>query len=150
MAFALTSRNGRRGTCARRNLTRRRSVSILRLANDDTRSRVPPPSPPLTVGCHDVRPAEWKGAPRANAARGEGVFDLMAAKLRYPTGVRPLLIEEAARRRRVEARFVDALGRAGFAEVVLPIIDYADPYAPFADRNAGRQSYRFVDREGDL
>jgi ATP phosphoribosyltransferase regulatory subunit len=74
----------------------------------------------------------------------------MAAKLRYPTGVRPLLIEEAARRRRVEARFVDALGRAGFAEVVLPIIDYADPYAPFADRNTVRQSYRFVDREGDL
>jgi ATP phosphoribosyltransferase regulatory subunit len=74
----------------------------------------------------------------------------MAAKLRYPTGVRPLLIEETARRRRVEARFVAALERAGFAEVVLPIIDYADPYAPFADRNTVRQSYRFVDREGDL
>jgi len=74
----------------------------------------------------------------------------MAAKLRYPTGVRPLLIEETARRRRVEARFVGALERAGFAEVVLPIIDYADPYAPFADRNSVRQSYRFVDREGDL
>jgi ATP phosphoribosyltransferase regulatory subunit len=74
----------------------------------------------------------------------------MAAKLRYPTGVRPLLIEETARRRRAEARFVAALERAGFAEVVLPIIDYADPYAPFADRNSVRQSYRFVDREGDL
>ncbi len=74
----------------------------------------------------------------------------MAAKLRYPTGVRPLLIEETARRRRVETRFVAALERAGFAEVVLPIIDYADPYAPFADRNSVRQSYRFVDREGDL
>jgi ATP phosphoribosyltransferase regulatory subunit len=74
----------------------------------------------------------------------------MAAKLKYPTGVRPLLIEETARRRRVEARFVGALERAGFAEVVLPIIDYADPYAPFADRNTVRQSYRFVDREGDL
>ncbi|HEV2719718.1 MAG TPA: ATP phosphoribosyltransferase regulatory subunit [Thermoanaerobaculia bacterium] len=74
----------------------------------------------------------------------------MAAKLRYPTGVRPLLIEETARRRRVEARFVAALERAGFAEVVLPIIDYADPYAPFLDRNTTKQSYRFVDREGDL
>ena len=74
----------------------------------------------------------------------------MAAKLRYPTGVRPLLIEETARRRRVEGRFVSALERAGFSEVVLPIIDYADPYAPFADRNTVRQSYRFVDREGDL
>jgi len=74
----------------------------------------------------------------------------MAAKLRYPTGVRPLLIEEAARRRRVESRFVDALGRAGFAEVVLPIIDYADPYAALVDRNSTKASYRFVDREGDL
>ena len=74
----------------------------------------------------------------------------MAAKLRYPTGVRPLLVEETARRRRVESRFVTALERAGFAEVVLPIIDYADPYAPLADRNYIRQSYRFVDREGDL
>jgi ATP phosphoribosyltransferase regulatory subunit len=74
----------------------------------------------------------------------------MAAKLRYPTGVRPLLVEETARRRRVESRFVSALERAGFAEVVLPIIDYADPYAPLAERNSIRQSYRFVDREGDL
>lgn len=74
----------------------------------------------------------------------------MAAKLRYPTGVRALLIEEAARRRRVEARFVGALEGAGFAEVVLPIIDYADVYAPFLDRNTTKQSYRFVDREGDL
>ena len=74
----------------------------------------------------------------------------MAAKLRYPTGVRPLLIEETARRRRVETRFVNALERAGFAEVVLPIIDYAEPYAPFVDRNSTKASYRFVDREGDL
>jgi len=74
----------------------------------------------------------------------------MAAKLRYPTGVRALLVEETARRRRVEARFVGALEGAGFAEVVLPIIDYADPYAPFADRIGTRASYRFVDREGEL
>jgi ATP phosphoribosyltransferase regulatory subunit len=74
----------------------------------------------------------------------------MAAKLRYPTGVRALLIEETARRRRVEGRFVGALEGAGFAEVVLPIIDYADPYAPFVDRTGTKASYRFVDREGEL
>lgn len=74
----------------------------------------------------------------------------MAAKLRYPTGVRPLLIEETARRRRIETRFVEVLERAGFAEVVLPIIDYVDPYVPLVDRTSARQSYRFVDREGDL
>ena len=74
----------------------------------------------------------------------------MANKYRYPTGVRPLLVEETARRRRIEARFVQALERAGFAEVVLPIIDYAEPYAPLQARDTSRQSYRFVDREGEL
>jgi len=74
----------------------------------------------------------------------------MAGKTRYPTGVRPLLIEEAARRRRIERRFVSQLERSGFAEVVLPIIDYAEPYAPLVAAGAARQSYRFIDREGDL
>ena len=73
----------------------------------------------------------------------------MANKFRYPTGVRPLLIEETARRRRIESRFVDVLERSGFAEVVLPIIDYAEPYATLA-RDTSKQSYRFVDREGEL
>ena len=74
----------------------------------------------------------------------------MAAKLRYPTGVHALLTDETARRRRIETRFVDHLESAGFAEVVLPIIDYVEPYAALVDRDSTRQSYRFVDREGDL
>jgi ATP phosphoribosyltransferase regulatory subunit len=74
----------------------------------------------------------------------------MAAKPRYPTGVHPLLAEETARRRRIEARFVDAFAAAGFDEVVLPIIDYVEPYASLVDSTAAKQSYRFVDREGDL
>jgi ATP phosphoribosyltransferase regulatory subunit len=74
----------------------------------------------------------------------------MAAKPRYPTGVHPLLAEETARRRRIEARFVDAFNAAGFQEVVLPIIDYVEPYASLVDSAAAKQSYRFVDREGDL
>lgn len=74
----------------------------------------------------------------------------MATKSRYPTGVRPLLAAETARRRRIESRFVDAFTGAGFAEVVLPIIDYVEPYAAFVDAATAKQSYRFVDREGDL
>jgi ATP phosphoribosyltransferase regulatory subunit len=61
-----------------------------------------------------------------------------------------LLVEETARRRRIEARFVDAFDGAGFREVVLPIIDYVEPYASLAGGTASKQSYRFVDREGDL
>lgn len=61
-----------------------------------------------------------------------------------------MLREETARRRRIEARFVDAFATAGFDEVVLPIIDYVEPYASLVDSAAAKQSYRFVDREGDL
>lgn len=74
----------------------------------------------------------------------------MATEFRYPTGARPLLIEETARRRRIETRFVSLLERDGFAEVVLPIIDFAEPYAAITDRTSVRQSYRFTDREGEL
>jgi ATP phosphoribosyltransferase regulatory subunit HisZ len=73
----------------------------------------------------------------------------MATKFRYPTGTRPLLIEETARRRGIEARFVALLEEAGFAEVVLPIIDFAEPYAGIPGR-VEKQSYRFTDREGEL
>lgn len=74
----------------------------------------------------------------------------MGNRLRYPTGVRPLLVEETARRRRIESRFVDVLERAGFAEVTVPIIDYAEPYAALQARNTAKRSYRFIDREGEL
>ncbi len=74
----------------------------------------------------------------------------MATRFRYPTGARPLLIEETARRRRIESRFVTLLEDAGFAEVVLPIIDFAEPYAEVMPREAAKQSYRFTDRDGEL
>jgi ATP phosphoribosyltransferase regulatory subunit HisZ len=72
----------------------------------------------------------------------------MATKFRYPTGARPLLIEETARRRRVESRLVALLEASDFAEVVLPIIDFAEPYAGITGRE--KESYRFTDREGEL
>ncbi len=74
----------------------------------------------------------------------------MATRFRYPTGARPLLIEETARRRRIESCFVALLEEAGFAEVVLPIIDFAEPYAEVMARDAAKQSYRFTDRDGEL
>ena len=74
----------------------------------------------------------------------------MATKFRYPTGARPLLIEETARRRTIESRFVSLLEEAGFAEVVLPIIDFAEPYVEVMGRDTAKQSYRFTDRDGEL
>ena len=74
----------------------------------------------------------------------------MAQAYRYPTGARPLLLAETARRKRIESRIVSLLEAADFAEVTLPIIDYAEPYAAIAGADAARQSYRFIDREGEL
>jgi ATP phosphoribosyltransferase regulatory subunit len=74
----------------------------------------------------------------------------MANKFRYPTGVRPLLVEEAARRKRIEARFAARLESDGFDEVFLPIIDYVEPYVQLPRGASAKQSYRFVDREGEL
>lgn len=75
---------------------------------------------------------------------------MKTTQFRYPTGARPLLVEETARRRRIETRFVSLLEDAGFAEVVLPIIDFAEAYAGVLGGDASRQSYRFTDRDGEL
>jgi ATP phosphoribosyltransferase regulatory subunit len=87
---------------------------------------------------------------RTPSSAMEGVLDLMANQYRYPTGVRPLLAAEAARRKRIEWRFAALLEQSRFDEVVLPIIDYVEPYTGVIGRDAGRQSYRFIDREGEL
>jgi ATP phosphoribosyltransferase regulatory subunit HisZ len=105
-----------------------------------------------------VCPSEQEGAPDEPRARVEDlfldtreeVFGFMATRFRYPTGARPLLIEETARRRRIESRFVSLLEGAGFAEIVLPIIDFAEPYTDVSARDAAKQSYRFTDRDGEL
>ena len=73
----------------------------------------------------------------------------MANRSRYPAGAQPLLIEQTARRRGLEQRIVSCIERAGFAEVVLPIIDYADMYTG-AGMMRREDGYRFVDRDGEL
>lgn len=68
----------------------------------------------------------------------------------YPVGVRALLIGEAEIRRRMESRVVESLSAAGYAEIILPIVDFVDPYAPALREKSARQAYRFTDREGEL
>jgi len=67
-----------------------------------------------------------------------------------PQGVTALLFDAARRRRRLEARLVSALESAGFAEVVLPIVDYLEPYEPLLTPASRGELYRFVDRDGEL
>lgn len=68
----------------------------------------------------------------------------------FPLGVRVLLIEEAAHRRRMERAAVDVLEESGFDEVILPIVDYADPYDGVVSRARFRSAYRFTDAGGEL
>ena len=68
----------------------------------------------------------------------------------YPVGVRALLPDEARRRRAIETAVVAALEAERFEEIVLPMIDFVDPYEESIDRDLKRRSYRFTDRDGEL
>jgi ATP phosphoribosyltransferase regulatory subunit len=67
-----------------------------------------------------------------------------------PTGVAALLFESARRRREAESRLVALLREAGYAEVILPILDYMDPYEALLTPAARGELYRFVDRDGEI
>jgi len=67
-----------------------------------------------------------------------------------PQGVTALLFDTARRRRGLEAGMVSTLEERGFAEVVLPIVDYAEPYEPLLTPASRGELYRFVDRDGEL
>ncbi len=73
-----------------------------------------------------------------------------------PTGVAALFQHSAAARRQIERRLIARLERnddarlGGFSEVILPIIDYLDPYEEMLGRMNRRELYHFVDRDGEV
>jgi ATP phosphoribosyltransferase regulatory subunit len=67
-----------------------------------------------------------------------------------PTGVAALLFESARRRRDAEERLVARLREAGYSEVILPILDYLEPYESLLTPATRGELYRFVDRDGEL
>jgi ATP phosphoribosyltransferase regulatory subunit len=67
-----------------------------------------------------------------------------------PTGVAALLFETARRRRDAEKTLVTLLREAGYAEVILPILDYMEPYERLLTVAARGELYRFIDRDGEL
>jgi ATP phosphoribosyltransferase regulatory subunit len=67
-----------------------------------------------------------------------------------PTGMAALLFDTAARRRRLEGRMVARLEETGYTEVILPILDYLEPYEPFLTTASRGELYRFIDRDGEL
>ncbi len=67
-----------------------------------------------------------------------------------PTGVAAVFFEAARQRRRLETMLVDRLEAAGFGEVVLPVVDYLDPYEQMLSGRSRSELYRFIDRDGEL
>ncbi|MFL6261829.1 MAG: ATP phosphoribosyltransferase regulatory subunit [Thermoanaerobaculia bacterium] len=74
----------------------------------------------------------------------------MRVSAALPTGVAALLFESARRRRDAEERLVARLREAGYAEVILPILDYLEPYEALLTPATRGELYRFVDRDGEL
>jgi len=66
-----------------------------------------------------------------------------------PIGVAALLFESARRRREAEGRLTDLLQAAGYGEVILPILDYVEPYEALLTAASRGELYRFIDRDGE-
>jgi len=66
-----------------------------------------------------------------------------------PIGVAALLFESARRRREAEGRLVALFEKAGYAEIILPILDYLEPYEALLTVASRSELYRFIDRDGE-
>ncbi len=73
----------------------------------------------------------------------------MKVSAALPTGVAALLFESARRRREMEQILVDRVIGAGYAEVILPILDYLEPYETLLTPASRGELYRFIDRDGE-
>lgn len=67
-----------------------------------------------------------------------------------PTGVAAIFFDGARRRRHIEGQLVAQLEASGFGEVVLPVVDYLDPYEQMLSPTSRNELYRFVARDGSL
>ena len=67
-----------------------------------------------------------------------------------PAGVTALLFDEVTRRRKFEQTAVTEFESRGFSEVILPILDYFEPYESLLSSELREELYRFVDRDGEL
>ena len=74
----------------------------------------------------------------------------MKIRAGLPPGVHALAFDAARQRRRLEARLCEQLDAEGFDEILLPILDYFDPYEPLLAASSRDRLYRFVDRDGQL
>ncbi len=74
----------------------------------------------------------------------------MKVSAALPTGVAALLFDSARRRRELEDRLVARLTEVAFSEVILPVVDYLEPYEELLGEKSRKELYRFVDRDGEV
>ena len=73
----------------------------------------------------------------------------MKVSAALPTGVAALLFESARARRRLEGRLAALVEGHGYAEAILPILDYLEPYEALLTPASRGELYRFIDRDGE-
>ncbi|HEV3456548.1 MAG TPA: ATP phosphoribosyltransferase regulatory subunit [Thermoanaerobaculia bacterium] len=73
----------------------------------------------------------------------------MKVSAALPTGVAALLFESARSRRRLESRLAALVEGHGYAEAILPILDYLEPYESLLTPASRGELYRFIDRDGE-
>ncbi len=75
----------------------------------------------------------------------------MKVSAALPTGVAALFFDSARRHRELEDKLVGQLRESGFSEVILPVVDYLEPYEAMLSGSVARDElYRFVDRDGEV
>ncbi|MDX1631203.1 MAG: ATP phosphoribosyltransferase regulatory subunit [Thermoanaerobaculia bacterium] len=73
----------------------------------------------------------------------------MRVSAELPLGVVSLFGEAARRRRGLERVLVELLEERGYEEVILPVLDYVEPYERLLTPEARGELYRFSDRDGE-
>ncbi len=75
----------------------------------------------------------------------------MKVSAALPTGVAALFFDSARHHRQLEEKLVARLLEGGFSEVILPVVDYLEPYERMLSGLGNRDElYRFVDRDGEV
>lgn len=73
----------------------------------------------------------------------------MKVSASLPTGVAALFFDSARRRKNIEAQLVQCLEANHFSEVILPVVDYLEPYQQLLSEGSRQELYRFIDRSGE-
>lgn len=74
----------------------------------------------------------------------------MSQKLRVPQGTESFFLDEAERHKELLRRIEDRYALWGYQPVQTPMIDFYDSYGGLLDKKRIEESYRLINREGDL